>query len=293
MRSARPRPPALASERLRRVSCGLALALAALTAGATAGWAQTSDLVSTTEFRVCADPANVPLSDEAGTGFENHIADLFGAELGLPVKYTWFPMSPGFLNRTLLANQCDVIIGFAQGGEIVLNTNHYYTSGYLLIVPKDGPLAGVTQLSDPALKDKRVGVIAGSPPASHIAHAGLMAKAKGYELVVDRRVQSPSEDMLADIDSGAIDAGVLWGPIAGPLLKADHPGLKGTLLLSEPGAPKMFYRITMGVRPGDKAFQRKLNSLIRRNQDKIDAILAEAGVPLLNDMGTAPLEASN
>ena len=74
---------------------------------------------------------------------------------------------------------------------------------------------------------------------------------------------------------------------------ADHPGLKGTLLLSEPGAPKMFYRITMGVRPGDKAFQRKLNSLIRRNQDRIDAILVEAGVPLLNDMGTAPMEASN
>ena len=102
MRSARPRPPALASERLRRAFCRLTLALAALTAGASAGWAQTSDLVSTTEFRVCADPANVPMSDEAGTGFENHIADLFAAELGLPVKYTWFPMSPGFLLRRWL-----------------------------------------------------------------------------------------------------------------------------------------------------------------------------------------------
>lgn len=293
MRSARPRPPALASDPLGRGLRLLALTLAAAAAGAGAVPAETSDLVSKTAFRVCADPAAVPLSDEAGTGFENRLAELFGAELGLPVAYTWFPMSTGFLNRTLLANQCDVIIGFAQGGEIVLNTNHYYTSGYLLIVPKDGPLAGVTQLSDPALKDRRVGVIAGSPPASHVAHAGLMAKAKGYELVVDRRVQSPSEDMLADIESGAIDAGILWGPIGGPLLKADHPGLQGTLLLSEPGAPKMFYRITMGVRPSDKAFQRKLNSLIRRNQDKINAILVEAGVPLLNDMGTAPLEVSN
>ena len=293
MKSARPRPPALASDRVGRSLRRLALMLAGMAAGSGAAMAQTSDLVSTTEFRVCADPAAVPLSDEAGTGFENRIADLFAAELGLPVAYTWFPMSTGFLNRTLLANQCDVVIGFAQGGEIVLNTNHYYTSGYLLIVPKDGPLAGVTRLSDPALKDRRVGVIAGSPPASHVAHAGLMPKAKGYELVVDRRVQSPSEDMLADIESGAVDAGILWGPIGGPLVKASHPGLKGTLLLSEPGAPKMFFRITMGVRPSDKAFQRKLNSLIRRNQDKINAILVEAGVPLLNDMGTAPLEVSN
>lgn len=291
MRSARRKPPALAAD--RRLARIAALVLAALVAGPSPVAAQTSDLVSRTAFRVCADPANVPLSDEAGTGFENRIAELFAAELGLPLAYTWFPMSTGFLNRTLLANQCDVVIGFAQGGEIVLNTNHYYTSGYLLIVPKDGPLAAVTQLSDPALKDKRIGVIAGSPPASHMVPNGLMAKAKGYDLVVDRRVQSPSENMLADVESGEIDAAILWGPIGGPLIKQDHPDLKGTLLLSEPGAPKMFYRITMGVRPNEKVWQRKLNSLIRRNQDKIDAILTEAGVPLLNDMGTAPLEVSN
>ncbi|MBC7179893.1 MAG: amino acid ABC transporter substrate-binding protein, partial [Roseovarius sp.] len=52
------------------------------------------------------------------------------------------------------------------------------------------------------------------------------------------------------------------------------------------GAPKMFYRITMGVRLGEDQWKRELNSLIRRNQAGIDAILVEAGVPLLNDMGT-------
>jgi len=293
MRSARPKPPALASEPVAARTTILALTLAALVAGTGAAGAQTADLVSKTAFRVCADPANVPLSDEAGTGFENRIADLFAAELGLPVAYTWFPMTTGFLARTLLANQCDVVIGFAQGGEIVLNTNHYYTSGYLLIVPKDGPLAGVTQLSDPALKGKRIGVIAGSPPATHMVRNGLMAQARGYELMVDRRVQSPAENMLADLESGEIDAAILWGPIGGPLVKEDHPDLTDTVLLSEPGAPKLFYRITMGVRPNDKVWQRKLNSLIRRNQDQINAILVEAGVPLLNDMGTAPLEVSN
>jgi hypothetical protein len=51
----------------------------------------------------------------------------------------------------------------------------------------------------------------------------------------------------------------------------------------------MFYRITMGVRQGEKVWQRKLNSLIRRNQAEIDAILMEAGVPLLDDMGTTVL----
>ncbi|SSC70861.1 unnamed protein product [Ciceribacter sp. T2.26MG-112.2] len=253
--------------------------------------AQTSDLVSKTAFRVCADPANFPLSDKSEAGFENKIAELMASELGLPLEYTWFPMATGFIRKTLQANACDVVIGYAQGDEMVLNTNHYYTSGFVLIVPADGPLAGVTTIGDPALKGKRVGVVAGSPPGTHMALHGLLAKAKGYDLMVDRRYQDPAGDMLADLEAGTIDAAILWGPIGGPLVKQSHPGLKITPLLSEPLPPKMFYRITMGVRQGEKVWERKLNSLIRRNQAKIDAILADAGVPLLNDMGTGPLEA--
>ena len=117
-----------------------------------------------------------------------------------------------------------------------------------------------------------------------------MAKAKGYHLMVDRRYEDPADDMLADLKSGAIDAAILWGPIGAPLVKASHPDLKVTPLLSELTPPKLFYRITMGVRQGEKVWERKLNSLIRRNQSEINAILAEAGVPLMNDMGTGPLE---
>lgn len=269
----------------------IAAALVLVAAGVTPALAQTSDLVSKTAFRVCADPANFPLSDKSEAGFENKIAELMASELGLPLEYTWFPMATGFIRKTLQANACDVVIGYAQGDEMVLNTNHYYTSGFVLIVPADGPLAGVTTIGDPALKDKRVGVVAGSPPGTHMALHGLLAKAKGYDLMVDRRYQDPAGDMLADLEAGTIDAAILWGPIGGPLVKQSHPGLKITPLLFEPLPPKMFYRITMGVRQGEKVWERKLNSLIRRNQAKIDAILADAGVPLLNDMGTGPLEA--
>ena len=280
MRYGRPRNPALAARG------GIFPAVAVLLSLAGAAVAQgTSDLVSKTAFRVCADPANRPLSAEDGSGFENRIAELFAAELGLPLEYTWFPMATGFIRRTLAANECDVVIGYAQGDELVLNTNHYYTSTYVLIVKADGPLAGVTALSDPALLDKRLGVIAGSAPATHLVRNGLIARAKGYDLFVDRRYADPSGEMLADLENGEIDGALLWGPIGGPLVKAGHPGLKAVPLLSEPGQPRLFYRITMGVRQGEKTWSRKLNSLIRRNQDRIDAILAEAGVPLLTDMG--------
>ncbi|WP_026187097.1 substrate-binding domain-containing protein [Ensifer sp. BR816] len=255
--------------------------------------AQTSDLVSKAALRVCADPANLPMSDRSGWGFENKIAELLAEKLGLPLEYTWFPMATGFIRKTLQANACDVVIGYAQGDELVLNTNHYYTSAYVLIVGSAGPLSGVTTLADPLLKDKRIGIIAGTPPATHMARNGLLPKAKAYHLMVDRRYENPADEMLADLKSGAIDAAVLWGPIGAPLVKASHPELKVTPLLSEPMPPRLFYRITMGVRQGEKVWERKLNSLIRRNQPAINAILTEAGVPLVNDMGTGLLELPN
>ncbi|MBP0484708.1 substrate-binding domain-containing protein [Sagittula salina] len=275
-------------EKTRGLTAGLGallLGLLPLAAGA-----QTSDLVSTHALRVCMDPANLPMSSKDGTGYENKLAELVADKLGLPVQYTWYPMATGFIRNTLKAKKCDLVIGYAQGHELVLNTNHYMTSTYVLIVPADGDLAGVADLGDPALKGKRLGIIAGSPPATHMARNGLIGKAKAYALVVDRRYESPALNMLDDLDKGEIDAAVLWGPIGGPLVKQSHPDLTVIPLLGDGLPPKMFYRITMGVRQGEKVWQRKLNSLIRRNQDEINAILSEAGVPLVNDMGDAMLD---
>lgn len=277
-----------------RAKLGLGLICAALLSSAAgAASAQTSDLVSRTAFRVCADPANYPMSDDRGRGYENRLADMFADRLGVPVHYTWYPMATGFIRNTLRANQCDVVMGYAQGHEMVLNTNHYFTSAFVLVVPKDGPLAGVEAMSDPALKDTRIGIIAGSPPATHMARNGLIGNAKGYNLVVDRRYESPAPDMLDDLAAGEIDAAILWGPIGGPLVKEGYPGFKVIPLIHEELPPRLFYRITMGVRQGEKVWQRKLNSLIRRNQGEIDAILREAGVPLLDDMGQSVLGPAN
>ena len=254
--------------------------------------AQTSDLVSDNALRVCADPANLPISAQDGSGYENKLAELVAAKLEKPVEYTWFPQATGFIRQTLSAKRCDIVIGYAQGHELVLNTNHYFTSSYSLIVPQDGDLSDVTALTDPKLKDLRIGIVAGTPPAAHMARNGLIAKAKPYNLVVDRRRESPAVDMLNDLEAGVIDAAILWGPLGGPLVKNNFDGLKVTPLVEETLPPRLFFRITMGVRRGEKVWQRQLNSLIRRNQDEINAVLVEAGVPLVNDLGTEVLEFS-
>lgn len=111
---------------------------AALALGAGAAGAQVADLRSTTALRVCADPAAEPMSLEDGTGFENRIADLLADRLGLPLEYFWFPQGMGFIRKTLLDGNCDVVVGYAQGDELVQNTNHYYTSVYGIVTRKDG-----------------------------------------------------------------------------------------------------------------------------------------------------------
>ena len=103
--------------------------------------------------------------------------------------------------------------------------------------------------------------------------------------MVDRRIESPAEQAIADLQSGETDAAILWGPIGGYFAK--EAGLNVVPLLKEQGAPRLFYRITLGMRQGELKWKRALNKLIRRNQAEIDAILTEYGVPLVDDQGTA------
>lgn len=58
-------------------------------------------------------------------------------------------------------------------------------------------------------------MVAGSPPATHVARLGMMKDAEPYDLMVDRRVENPAGDMLQDVEAGKIDAALLWGPIGG------------------------------------------------------------------------------
>jgi len=128
-------------------------------------------------LRVCADPNNMPFSNENGEGFENKLAELLAAELGKSVAYTFFPQATGFVRMTLGSHRCDVIMGYPQGNEKVQNTNPYYQSAYAFVSKAGSPLDTVDTLADARLKDKRIGIVAGMPPATYFVADGLMAKA--------------------------------------------------------------------------------------------------------------------
>jgi quinoprotein dehydrogenase-associated probable ABC transporter substrate-binding protein len=253
------------------------------------------ELVDPKVLRVCADPNNLPFSNEKGEGFENKFVELLAQKLDRKLAYVWYPQSVGFVRNTLGAHRCDVIPGFPQGDELVQSTNPYYRTAYAFVIrPGDG-LDDLDTLADPRLKTKRIGIVAGTPPATYLAVNGLMEKAKPYPLVVDTRVESSAVAMMADLESREIDVAIMWGPMAGYYAKRANPAMRVTLLTKDAGGPQLVYRIAMGVRPTDQNWKRLLSRLIAENRADIERLLLGFGVPLLDERdrpigGDAPVK---
>jgi quinoprotein dehydrogenase-associated probable ABC transporter substrate-binding protein len=241
------------------------------------------ELVDPKVLRVCADPRNLPFSDEKGEGFENKLAELFAEKLQKKLDYMYFPQATGFVRMTLAAHRCDVIMGFPQGDELVQGTNPYYRTAYALVAKPGSGLEDVTSLGDNRLKGKHLGIVAGTPPATNMAVNGLMANAKPYPLMIDTRIDSSVGAMIKDLTAGEIDAAVLWGPMAGYYARQANPPLHVTPLVKETSGPRLIYRIGMGVRTADQNWKRLLNRLIQENQPAINKILLDFGVPLLDE----------
>jgi quinoprotein dehydrogenase-associated probable ABC transporter substrate-binding protein len=243
------------------------------------------ELVDPKVLRVCADPNNLPFSNEKGEGFENKIAELLAAKLDKKLAYVWYPQATGFVRNTLGAHRCDLIPGFPQGDELVQSTNPYYRTTYALVIRHGAGLDDLDMLTDPRLKEKRIGIVAGTPPATYLAVNGLMRNAKSYALVIDTRVDSSAAAMMRDLAKGEIDVGVLWGPMAGYYAKQANPPMRVVLLLKDTGGPQLAFRIAMGVRQADQNWKRQLNRIIAENQADINRLLLGFGVPLLDEKG--------
>lgn len=277
------------ARRMARLGVGAACALAALApAGLLAqqpsGRLQSPlELVDPKVLRVCADPHNMPFSTEKGEGFENKVAALLADKLGKGLAYAWYPQATGFIRNTLGSHRCDVVMGAPQGDDLVQVTNPYYRTAYALVFKRGNGLDGVDTIEDARLKGKHIGVVAGTPPANNMTVSGLMVNARPYPLVIDTRVDSSAAAMMHDIESGGIDAGILWGPMAGYYARQASSAMTVVPLVKETTGPHLDYRIAMGVRFSDQEWKRLLNRLIAENQPAINKVLLSYGVPLLDE----------
>ena len=234
------------------------------------------------ELRVCADPGNLPYSSQDQSGFENKIAALLADDMHLKVSYTWFPQVTGFVRNTLGAQKCDLVMGTVSGEDMMANTTAYYHTGYM-IVTRTADHVTATSLGDPYFKDKKIGLIARTPPVDSVVKYNLTKQVVPYDLVTDTRVVQAPREMLKDLAKGEVDVALIWGPQAGYFIKHDNLPLTAAFLTQEEGSARLDYHIAMGVRATDTDWRRQISDEIVKNKAKIQDVLLDYGVPLLDE----------
>jgi len=237
-------------------------------------------------LRVCADPNNLPYSNDRGEGFENRIVAVLAADLKAEVEYTWWVQRRGFIRNTLKTGLCDLIPGVPAGLEMVETTRPYYRSSYVFMAA-GGEAAEIRSFDDPKLRDLRIGVqmigddFANSPPAHALSRRGIVEKVRGFMVYGDAAQPVPSAGIAEALARSEIDLAIVWGPQAGFLAKRQAVPLSMVPVSPSPDGPAlpMAFDISMGVRHGESGLREEIDDALDRNRDAIGAILTEFGVP--------------
>jgi len=237
-------------------------------------------------LRVCADPNNLPYSNQKQQGFENAIASMVARDLNARVAYTWWPQRRGFVRQTLRHGDCDVIIGIPSNFDQALPTQSYYRSTYVFVSRADRHL-NITSFDDPRLKTLKVGVQmigndhVNSPPAHALAKRGIIDNVAGYTVYGDYRSQAPGRDIVDAVANGDVDVAVVWGPQAGYFARQEKVALDIVPVSPQIDLPFLpfVFDISMGVRRGDNALRDQLDREIEKRRGDIERILDQYGVP--------------
>src|SRR5438132_8005475 len=83
-------------------------------------------------LRVCADPNNLPFSNNRLEGFENRLADLLATELHATVEYTWWAQRRGHVRHTISAGASDVLHGVPGRCDLTRRTRSLIRASYLV-----------------------------------------------------------------------------------------------------------------------------------------------------------------
>jgi len=240
-------------------------------------------------LRVCADPNNLPFSNDREQGFENAIARIVAGELNRRVEYHWQPQRRGFVRTTLNAGWCDVVVGVPAHYELVATTRPYYRSTYVF-VSRRGAGTRPTSLDDPRLRTMRIGVeMTGedgdNPPAVQaLASRHLVDNMRGYLVYGDYSMPDPPRRVIDAVANGEVETSIAWGPLAGYFARqSSAEPLVITPVRSEADGRGVTFTfdIAMGVRRRDETLRTALDSALLRRASEIRRVLREFGVPLL------------
>lgn len=237
-------------------------------------------------LRVCADPNNLPYSNQEQQGFENKLATLIAGDLGMEVSYVWFPQREKFFQKTLNAGLCDVVMGVPTGFDEAMTTRPYYRSSYAFLSRRDRHLH-IDSLDDPRLRRLRIGVhILGEaddsiPPVRALVNRGIVHNLVGYSIFGNLTEANPSADLIRAVVEKKVDVAVVWGPLAGYFARRSSVPLDVTPIRTDPENPTLplAFNIAIGVREQDQSLREKLDAELQHRRPAIHQLLASYGIP--------------
>lgn len=256
---------------------GATLGLGLLMAHGAAHGAQLKSLT------VCADPGNMPLSNQKGEGFENEIAQVIGKALGTGVDYYWRPsVQRGLMRTTLSAGDCDLWMDMASGTEGAMVLKPLYRSTFVLVYRNDRGI-DIKSLDDPILKKLRVGVFQVSAIREALAEHNVIDNTVVHYLSHNADIvpdNQPSYQVQQVID-GSLDVAAVWGPMAGYYQKVLHaPLIVQPVNLMEDAVP-MEFNMAAAVPRGRDDIKAAVEQALEQHKSEIRQILLDFGVPLV------------
>jgi quinoprotein dehydrogenase-associated probable ABC transporter substrate-binding protein len=243
-------------------------------------------------LRVCADPNNLPYSNQQEQGFENDLAQMIAADFGTTVSYTWFAQRGAFFRKTLNAGQCDVVMGVPAGMAHLATTQPYYRSSYVFISRLDRHL-DIHSLDDPRLRQLQIGfhILGDSdrdlPPVHALTNRGIVRNLVGFGIFGNLDETNPPSDIVKAVAAGKVDIAVAWGPMAGYFAASSSVPLQVMPIdpdPSDPGLPLAF-DIAIGVRPADRELKDRLDAELSRRKPEIGRLLQTYGIPAVASEG--------
>ncbi len=236
-----------------------------------------------TSLTVCADPGNMPLSNQKGEGFENKIAQVIGTALGSGVQYYWRPsIERGLMRTTLSEGNCDLWMDMATDTEGAVVLSPLYRSTFVLAYRSDKGI-DIKSLDDPALKKLRVGVFQVSAIREALSDHGVDSNtvvhylSHNADLVQDNQ---PSYQVQQVID-GTLDVAAAWGPMVGYYKTVLHaPLIIQPVNLMEDRVP-MEFDIALAVPRGRPDIKTAVEKAVADRKSEIRQILTDYGVPLV------------
>jgi mxaJ protein len=244
-------------------------------------------------LRVCADPNNLPFSNEAREGFENRLAEIIARDMGARLEYTWKSQRKSFIKNSLDAGGCDVLLGVPADMPSVETTKPYYRSTYVFVSRRARALS-ISSLNDPKLEKLRIGIqVVGenySPPALVLARRNLSANIAAYSLFGKNSEANPPARIVEAVAHGDVDVAIVWGPLAGFFAKRQNSALDITPVSPDTYMSVPFaYDIAVAVRVGDDELRAQIDRVLDHECTAIHALLSEYGIPQ-TPKGESPCE---